>query len=469
MSKPFRVVAHMIAALALCGCMVGPDYVKPKFDAPAQYKELPPHKIAQPRDDVPREHWWEIYGDARLNALEQDVAAANPTLAAAEANYRQAQAAVRVARGGLFPGVTANVGAARAQTPGRGTGNAFTLGLTADWELDLWGRIRRGVESSQASAQASAADLESTRLSLQSELALDYLSMRIADAEKRVLDETVAAYERSLTLTQNRYNAGVVARADVVQAETQLLAAKVSQVDVTTGRAQFEHAIAILTGRPPSELTIEPSEGGAVPALPDIPVSVPSELLERRPDVAAAERRVAAANAQIGVATAAIYPTLSLSGTGGFAGSSFANWISLPNRFWSLGASLGATIFDAGIHIAQRDEAIAAYDASVANYRQTVLGAFQDVENALSTLRILEDEARVQDEALRSARLSVDLTLNQYRAGIVGFLNVVTVQAVALASERNSVELTGRRIAAHIALIKALGGGFEASQIARAP
>jgi NodT family efflux transporter outer membrane factor (OMF) lipoprotein len=278
-----------------------------------------------------------------------------------------------------------------------------------------------------------------------------------------VLQETVEAFQRSLTLTQNRYNAGVAARADVVQAETQLYSAQVNLVDIANTRAQFEHAIAALIGKAPADVSIP--ERQAVPSVPDVPVGVPSALLERRPDIAAAERRIQAANAQIGVATAAIYPSLTLSASGGFVGSSLGNWISLPNRFWSLGAALAGTLFDGGLLVAQRDEAIAAYDASVANYRQTVLTAFRDVEDSLSTLRVLEDEARVQDQALRSARESVALTTNQYKAGIVGYLNVVTVQAVALASERNTVELAGRRFAATIDLIKALGGGWQAADL----
>lgn len=453
-------------ALALAACTVGPDYVRPDVPAPAAYKELPPNKPAQPADTAPRGEWWKVYGDPELDSLEAQVIAANQTLRAAEANYRQARAAVRAARAEIFPGVGASVGGTRARAAnsrGGGTASAYTASADVTWEVDLWGGIRRSVEASETGAQASAADLANTRLSLQSELALAYLQLRVADGIKRVLQDTVAAYERSMTLTQNRYNAGVAARADVVQAETQLLSAKVNLIDIANTRAQFEHAIAALVGKAPADLTI--AERQAVPDVPGVPVGVPSELLERRPDVAAAERRVAAANAQIGVATAAIYPSLTLSASGGFIGSSLGNWISLPNRFWSLGASLAGTIFDGGLLVAQRDEAVAAYDAGVAQYRQTVLDAFRDVEDQLAAIRILEEEARVQVEALRSARESVALTTNQYKAGIVGYLNVVTVQAVALQAERNSVELAGRRFAATIALIKALGGGWQAGDL----
>jgi len=463
MRARFAGLAALAAALLVSACTVGPDYVRPAAPAPAAYKELPPGKPAEPADALPRGAWWKVYGDPELDALEEQVAGANQTLAAAEANYREARAAVRAASASFFPGIGVNAGATRARAAssrGGGTASAFTATGDITWEIDLWGAIRRAVESSEQSAQASAADVENTRLSLQAELATDYLALRVADAIKRVLEDTLAAYERSLTLTQNRYNAGVAARADVVQAETQLLAAKVNLVDVANTRAQFEHAIAVLIGKPPSELTIVARQ--VAPNVPAIPAGVPSELLERRPDVAAAERRVAAANAQVGVATAAFYPSLTLSASGGFVGTSLGNWISLPNRFWSLGAALAGTAFDGGLRVAQRDEAIAAYDATVANYRQTVLGAFRDVEDALSTIRILEEEARVQAEALRSARESVALTTNQYKAGIVAYLNVVTVQAVALAAERNSVDLAGRRLGATISLIKALGGGWQA-------
>ncbi len=321
--------------------------------------------------------------------------------------------------------------------------------------------MRRSIEASEDTAQAAAADLGNARLSLQSDLAQSYLALRVADAQRKVLDETVAAFERSLVLTQNRYTAGVASRADVVQAQAQLLGAKVQLTDIRAARAQLEHAIAALTGRTPSEFALEPASD--LPALPDVPPGVPSALLERRPDVAAAERRVAAANAQVGVATAAIYPDLTLSATAGLAGSALGNWLSLPNRFWSLGPQLAATLFDAGLRRAQRDEQIAAYDATVATYRQTVLTAFREVDDNLAALRILAEEADVQAQALAAARESVELTTNQYKAGLVGFLNVVTVQAQAFASERNTVELRGRRYAATVALVKALGGGYGAA------
>ena len=466
-----RALAVALAALALAACTMGPDYTRPEASAPAAWKELPPHKAAAPADAAPRGAWWEAYGDPVLNDLETQVAAANQTLRAAEANYRAARAAVGAARAGLFPTLGGSLGVTRAgggggSRSGSGSGSggraatAYSATLDAQWELDLWGRIRRLVEAAQDTAQASAADVENTRLSLQAELASDYLQLRVADAARRVLEETVAGYERSLVLTQNRYNAGVAARVDVVQGEAQLLAARASLVDIEATRAQLEHAIAALIGKAPMDVSIAVVD--TVPAVPDIPAGVPSELLERRPDIAGAERRVAAANAQVGAATAAIFPTLTLSASGGFLGSSLANWISLPNRVWSLGAAFAGPLFDAGLRQSQREQAAANYDATVADYRQTVLDAFRDVEDNLALLRVLDEESKVQAEALRAARESVALTQNQYRAGLVAYLNVVTVQAVAFNAERTALELSGRRLVAAVNLVKALGGGAAA-------
>jgi NodT family efflux transporter outer membrane factor (OMF) lipoprotein len=460
--KPLRAATIVFATFMCVSCTVGPDYVRPVADAPVAYKEMPPAKPAEPADTSPRGRWWQIYGDAQLNALEDGVAAANQNLRAAEANYRQAQAAVQAARAGLYPTIGASVSADRARQGGT-TQSLYSLGLPVDWEVDLWGKIRRQVEASEESAQASAADLESTRLSLQAQLAQAYFSLRTADRQKKVLDETVAAFQRSLDLTQNRYNAGVAARSDVVQAEAQLQAAQVQAVDIGVTRAQLEHAIAALIGKAPAEFSLSATD--VMTPVPPIPAAVPSELLERRPDIAAAERRVAAANAQIGVATAAFYPSLSLTGTLGFAGTSFSNWISLPNRFWSLGAALATPLFDAGLRKAQRDETIAAYDAAVANYRQTVLAGFQEVEDNLAALRILEEESRVQQTALQSARKAEELALNQYRAGLVNYISVVLLQAAALNAENNTVQLDGRRLVASATLVKALGGGWSASDL----
>ncbi|HEY2818351.1 MAG TPA: efflux transporter outer membrane subunit [Casimicrobiaceae bacterium] len=457
-----RFLVASIAAATLASCTVGPNYLRPAADTPAAYKEMPAAKPAEPADTVSRGSWWEIYGDAELNRLAEAVVPANQNLRVAEANYRQAQAAVRAARSGFYPTVGANVNVDRARAGGN-TQTLYTLGLPVDWEIDLWGKIRRSVEQSESTALASAADIENTRLSLQAQLAQAYFALRTADRQKKLQDETVAAYQRSVDLTQNRYSAGVVARSDVVQAEAQLQQAQVQAVEIQLTRAQLEHAIAVLIGKPPSDFSLPPTD--TLPAVPPIPAAIPSELLERRPDIAASERRVAAANAQIGVATAAFYPSLSLSGNLGFASTSFASWISLPKRAWSVGASLAQTLFDAGLRTAQRDEAIAAYDATVATYRQTVLNGFQQVEDNMAALRILQDEAQVQATALASARQAVELALNQYRAGLVNYINVVLLQAAALSAERNAVELDGRRLAASATLITALGGGWRTSDL----
>jgi NodT family efflux transporter outer membrane factor (OMF) lipoprotein len=336
--------------------------------------------------------------------------------------------------------------------------NVYNVQLDATWELDLWGRVRRNVESSEAGEQASTADLESAKLSAQAQVATDYLLLRVQDAVIQLLLDTASAYDKSLTLTKNQYAVGVAGRSDVVLAETQLKSTQAQAIDAKVLRAQLEHAIAVLIGKPPSEFSIAPAQVSKV--FPDIPVGVPSELLERRPDVAGAERRAAAANAQIGVAEAAFYPTLTLSATGGFASSSIANLFSLPSRYWSVGAALAQTLFDAGLRQAQTDQAIAAYDGSVAVYRQTVLAAFQDVEDNLAALHYLEEEAVVQDEAVQAARESLTITLNQYRAGTANYLAVVVVQAGALNNERTAVTILGQRYAASVALIKALGGGW---------
>jgi NodT family efflux transporter outer membrane factor (OMF) lipoprotein len=451
--------------------MVGPDYVRPSVDAPATYKGMEGWKPAEPHDQLARGKWWEIFGDRDLDALAERVEVSNQTIKAAEANFRQARAIAEQARAGLFPTVSAGATATRSKSPSlanqpnfaSGAINNYNLVASASWELDLWGRVRRAIESGEANWQASAADLESVRLSAQAALVQDYLTLRIADVQRRLLEDTVAAYERSLELTRNRYAAGVAAKVDIVQAEVQLASAQAQLVDIGVGRAQLEHAIALLVGVPASSFTVAPAP--LVAALPAIPVGVPSELLERRPDIAAAERSVAAANAQIGVAQAAFYPTLTLSAAGGYRSASFADWLTAPSWFWSLGASLAQNIFDGGLRRAVSDQAIAAYDGQVAQYRQTVLTGFQEVEDNLAALRILEEEARYQDEAARGARQSVELTTNQYKAGIVSYLNVIAVQAIALNNERNAVDVQGRRLVASVQLVRAIGGGWDARSL----
>ena len=457
-AKVFLVFGCAPLLALITSCAMGPDYRRPQVVAPQAYKESKDWKIAEPRDGVQRGKWWEIFGDTQLNALADKVSVSNQSLRLAEAQYRRAQALVQSARASLFPSVSGTLGVTRSGSAARGAATAYDLGANASWDADLWGRVRRNVESNEASAQASAADLESVRLLVQSELVLDYLQLRILDTQKILLDESAVAFAKSLELTQNRYKAGLAGRVDVAQAEAQVKSTQAQSIDTGVQRAQLEHAIAVLLGASPAEFALAPAPIKA--AMPSIPAGLPSELLERRPDIAAAERRAAAANAQIGVAKAAFFPSLTLSGNLGYQNSSFAQWLTVPSRVWSLGPQLVQSIFDAGLRKALTDQAIASYDASVATYRQTVLSAFQDVEDNLAALRILEQEARVQNEAVVAARLSVDLTINQYKAGIVSYLNVVTVQTTLLTNERTALSLLGRRFTAAAQLVRALGGGW---------
>jgi NodT family efflux transporter outer membrane factor (OMF) lipoprotein len=467
--NPFFHRLFLLGLPLLAACTAGPDYVRPTVEAPAAYKESSGWKQAQPGDHILRGAWWEAFNDPLLNELERQVSISNQTLAQAEARYRQARSLVQSARSAYVPTVSASASADRSRasasgnTFNRGVRDSFSISADAVWELDLWGRVRRSVESSQASAQASAADLESLRLSAQAELAQDYFLLRALDTQKQILEDTLEAYQRTLQLTQNQYAAGIVARADVVQAQTQLKSTQAQALDIGVQRAQLEHAIALLVGRPASTFSIAPATLTAEP--PAIPVGMPSELLERRPDIAAAERSMAAANAEIGVATAAYYPSITLSAIAGFQGSTLANLVSAPNRFWSLGPSLVHPFFDGGARRALTDQAVAAYDASVASYRETVLTGFKEVEDNLAALRILEEEARIQDEALQLARQSVQLTTNQYKAGLVSYLNVIVVQTSALDLERSAVAIRNSRLAASVALIRALGGGWTASDL----
>ena len=474
-----------VLLMTLTSCAVGPDYKRPEMDAQATqatFKEALDWKVASPGDAIARSKWWEAFGDTQLNALVEQVDINNQNLKIAEAKYRQAQALSSSVRSSFFPTISANASETRsraasgnssrtASTTGSNTSTGAASGNTSaistnhnlsanfSWELDVWGRIRRQVEASNASSQASAADLESARLSAQSDLASNYFQLRINDAQKQLLNDTVDAYAKSLELTKNRYNVGVAGKVDVAQAETQLKSAQAQAIDFGVQRAQLEHAIALLIGKAPGNFSLPESKWNV--AVPAIPLALPSSLLERRPDIAGAERRAASANAQIGVAKAAYYPTLSLTGNGGYSSPSLANWISAPNRFWSLGPSLAETIFDFGKRGAVTDQAVAAYDQSVATYRQTVLQAFQEVEDNLAALRILQTEATVQEEAVKAARESVALTLNQYKAGTVSYLNVVSVQTALLSNERTAMTLTGRRLTASVGLIKALGGGWH--------
>jgi NodT family efflux transporter outer membrane factor (OMF) lipoprotein len=469
-----RLVLAAACAAALAGCAVGPDYVRPEVETPAAYKELRVDwKPALPGDGIQRGRWWEAFGDPQLNALVAQVEISNQNLRSAEARYRQAQALVAASRAGLFPTLDADASIVRSRSTsgalgGTTAGRIITnrsASLSAGWEADVWGRVRRTVESNEASAQASAADLESARLSAQSDLATSYLALRVLDVQKQLLQDSIGAFQKSLDLTRNRYAAGVAGKVDVVQAEAQLLSTQAQAVDLGIQRAQLEHAIALLIGKAPSGFSLP--QAPLVVTMPGIPATVPSELLQRRSDIAAAERRVAAANAQIGVAKSAFFPALSLSGTLGSRASDPSAWFTTASRFWSIGPAVAQSIFDAGLRRAQTDQAIAAYDATVADYRQTVLNSFKEVEDSLATLRILEEEARIQNDAVRAARESVTLTTNQYKAGIVSFLNVVVVQTAQLNSERTAVVLLGQRLTAAVSLIRALGGDWNASELAR--
>jgi NodT family efflux transporter outer membrane factor (OMF) lipoprotein len=487
--KPGLVrLAAMAGVLAwFAGCSVGPDYVRPPAETPASYKENARWKVAQPRDELPRGAWWEIYHDPQLNALEAQINITNQNITAAEANFRQALALIRVARAAYFPTVTGgpswsrfkrseNLGNANTNFAGSsGTGGGgigtfpgatlsdYLLNFGASWELDIWGKVRRSVESSQASAQASAATLEGVRLSAQATLAQSYFQLRALDEQKRLLDDIAVAFKKILDLTKNRYASGVASRADVASAETQLKNTQAQAIDLGVQRAQLEHAIATLIGKPASSFSI-PAAPLAL-KVPAIPVGVPSELLERRPDIAAAERNMAAANAQIGVALAAYYPTITLGATGGFEASTAAQWLVWPSRFWSLGAAAAQTLFTGGLRAGQTAAARAAYDSTVATYRQTVLTGFQEVEDNLAALRILEEEAKVQDEAVKAARLSVTLSTNQYKAGTISTLDLLVVVTVARNNERTAVTILGNRMSASALLIKALGGSWEPSDL----
>jgi NodT family efflux transporter outer membrane factor (OMF) lipoprotein len=463
--------------LLAAACAVGPVYKTPTTDVPAAFKEQPPAgvapgdwKPAQPQDAMQRGKWWEIFGDSRLNALEEQVAVSNQTLAQAEAQFRGARAAVREARAGLFPTVTAGASAtnsrASAGTTGLRSGGTTTVYQTpidVSYEADVWGRVRRQIEANVATAQASAADVEAVRLSLQAELAADWFQLHGLDQQRQLLDTAIAGYQKTLQINVNRHNQGVASGADVAQAETQLETTRAEAIDLGVARAQLEHAIAILTGKPPAELTIAVAPLGVAP--PAIPLELPGELLQRRPDIAAAERRVAAANAQIGVATAAYFPSLTLSASGGFASSTLSNLFSLPNRFWSIGPQLLATVFDAGRRRAVTAQAQAAYDANVAAYRESVLTAFQNVEDNLAALRILSDEATQQAAAVAAAERSLTLAQNRYDGGITSYLEVITAENAALANERTAVDIAARRLIASVNLVKALGGGWRAEEL----
>ena len=494
MSRPARALGAAALA-ALSGCMVGPDYKRPDAPVPIVYKELNGWKPATPMDAIDRGAWWSVYRDPVLDGLERQVVISNQTVREAEAAYRAAAEEVKVARANLFPVLGINAGVTRSSGGGgsvsssgsggvvipsvtipsgtTSSGSSFGGGSSTrtsysaqanfDWDLDVWGRIRRQIESSAAAAQVSAADLVNAQLSAQVAVATDYFELRGSDALQRLLEQTVTEYERSLRITQNQYNAGTAARSDVITAQTQLETTRAQAINVGVARAQFEHAIAVLIGHPPAELTLPAASLAA--DVPVLPPSLPSTLLERRPDIAAAERAMEEENALIGVQVAAYYPDISLSALYGYVGSPLGSLIQASNRVWSLGAAASETLFEGGARPAAVAAARATYDQSVATYRQTVLTAFQQVEDALSTLRILQQQAVVQDNAVRLARQAVQIALNEYRAGTVAYTTVVTDQATALADEQAALSIQSQRLQASAALIGALGGGWSASEL----
>ena len=478
--------AATVAVLILTGCTVGPNYKRPSAPMAPGYKEAPPAsfkdqdgwKVIQPSDAQIKGDWWELFGDPQLNSLEAKVDGANQTLKIADANFRAAHANVGFYRASEAPtiGVAPGISAVRdsAHQPylsptiiNGGEGN-FTLPLELNYEIDLWGRIHRQVTAAREQAQASAADLANTRLSLHAELAIDYMEVRSADAQLQLLRDTVKAYTDAVNLTNDRFEGGASPLSDLTQARTQLNSARVIETDISVTRAQYEHAIAILIGVPPAQfslpfmpLNLEP------PKMPDIPGTLPSELLERRPDIAASERQMAAANEQIGIAQAAFYPTLSLTAVAGLQGTSALNWFTWPSRFWAVGPTFSETLFDAGRRRSVRTTAAANYDATVANYRQTTLTAFQQVEDNLAALRILETEAQQQHESTDSAAQSLDLSQTRYEGGVDTYLQVITWQTAALNNERNDIDIMRRRMEASVILIKALGGGWNTGQLPR--
>lgn len=464
----FAVAAGLVL---LNGCAVRPRYSKPSTTTPPAYKETPPNwKGAQPADQAIRGKWWEVFQDPQLNSMEEQASVSNQTLKAAQAQFAQARALLRLNRADLYPTLTAGASATRTHEslnrPLRGPTNVFTdlvLPFDVSYEADVWGRVRRTVEAARSGAQASAADVESVSLSLHAELAVDYFQLRTLDAEERLLNITVAGFEKALELTQNRYKGGVASAVDVAQAQTLLETTRAQAVDIQVQRAQFEHAIATLIGKPASSFNIAPAPWTTPP--PAVPTGLPSDLLERRPDIAGAERRVSAANAQIGVARAAYFPQITLNATGGFESTSVSNWLSGPSGFAAAGLSALVTALDVGRRRAINDQAVAAYDQSVATYRQTILTAFQEVEDNLAALRILEKEAGTQEAAVAAAQHSLELSVNRYKGGVSNYLEVITAQSIALSDQRAAMDILRRRMTASVLLIKALGGGWDVSQM----
>jgi NodT family efflux transporter outer membrane factor (OMF) lipoprotein len=476
MRRPFTGMLGLL----LAGCTVGPKYQTPtvpmtdifKEATPVDYKTAGTWRPAQPSDGIGRGPWWQIFGDQQLNTLEDELTVSNQNLKIADAHFREARAMIGFQRAGEFPTISVATNTSSLQDsshqpyfliPNPPPEGELQLGFDLNYELDLWGRIRRTVSAAREEAQATNADLETVSLSLHAELALDYIELRSADAQQRLLDDTVKAYTDALRLTRNRLAGGEAPESDVAQAQTQLDMTRVQDTDAGVLRAQFEHAIATLIGKPPAAFSLPPSPLDLQP--PSIPAGIPSELLQRRPDIAATERRVAEANDQIGIAKAAYYPSLNFSALSGFEGTSGATWFGWPSLFWAVGTSLTQELFDGGRRHAQSEIARAGYDAAVASYRQTTLTAFQQVEDNLVALRILHDEAQQQREAVDAADNSLRIFTNRYVGGEDAYLQVITAQTAALANQRNEVDILRRRMEASILLVKALGGGWNASSL----
>jgi NodT family efflux transporter outer membrane factor (OMF) lipoprotein len=463
---PARRARHGLLAAAclaqLTACAVGPDYHRPAFETTDSYKEQSGWKPSEPGDVLAHGPWWNIYADDDLTRLEGRIDVSNENVKAAVAAFDQSQALVAQARAGFWPTISAGVGAERGAIGAVPSATSVSAGLTGAWNLDIWGEIRRTVESDRASAQASAAALAAARLSAQAALATDYFELRAQDELQRILDDIVDAEKLSLKITQSRYKFGVAAKADVVSAQTQLLNSQAQQINAGIQRAILEHAIAVLIGQPPSTFALPPAALRS--DVPTVPVGIPSTLLERRPDVAEAERQMAASNARIGVATAAYFPTLTLSGSDTYTAGAFSHLLSAPNRIWSLGPELAETLIDGGLRRAQVAGARAAYQATLANYRETVLASFQQVEDQIVTLRILEKQAVIEDAAVGAAKEAERLTLNQYKAGTVPYSSVITAQTTRLSSEETALTVLSDRLQASIGLIQALGGGWTTAQ-----
>jgi NodT family efflux transporter outer membrane factor (OMF) lipoprotein len=470
--KHLTIILAVFSMMLLAGCTVGPRYTRPTVPAAPTdaFKETDGWKMAQPSDQMLRGKWWEVFGDSELNALENELILSNQDLKVANARFVQARAIVHFNRAAEFPTISTSPGIASLHDsankpffPTTETTGDFALPFDLSYELDVWGRVRRTVSASREEAQATAGDLQTVSLSLHAELAFDYFELRSADAQKRLLDDTVKAYRDALQLTVNRFEGGAAPKSDVAQARTQLETTLVQDTDVSVQRAQFEHAIAVLLGKPPAALSLPASPLNLAP--PGISAGVPSQLLERRPDIAAAERRVAEANDQVGIARAAFYPTIILSASAGLEGNSITNWFTWPSRFWAVGPSLFEPLFDAGRRHATSQAAQANYDATVANYRQSTLTAFQQVEDNLVALRILSQEAQQQKEATASAEESLQIFTDRYIGGADPYLQVLTAQTIALQNERNDVDILRRRMDASVLLVKALGGGWNVSEL----